>query len=609
MMMKTKSILTIGFSSAFLLLLILSATALIIIDRNVASIDQIVHINNAKVELISTMRNAARERTVILQKMLLLDDAFSRDTEWLKLNSAGSSFAKARLALLQHPLSREEKALLETQGIMSAEIAPLQLKIADMIIDGNTRQAKKMLLLRAIPDQNKVFEVLTMLAKFQASYADSIVLHAATDYRWAVSIVLVFTFTVAALFFYISLYTVHKTTSAEQSLRIEKDIAETTLYSIADGVITTDAEGFVTQMNEVAQDYTGWKMAEAVGSPLQKICVITSESDRNQTTVLLDAVLHKKLPVHLNKYLYLLQKDSQRISVEGSIAPIGAKNQDITGTVLVLRDVSQRITAEGELRSYKENLESLVEDRTKALVEVNKNLESFSYSISNDLRAPLRGINGFSHALLEDFSDKLDEQGKSYLNRIVNGTERIGNLVDDLLELSRVSSGDINKDRIDLSSIANEIATLLEEKHATRNVQWEIADGMVDQADESLMWVLLENLMENAWKYTARRSMASIKFSSIKEDNQVVYFVKDNGVGFDMSYYNKLFGTFERLDQGANNEGAGIGLATVKKIVGRHGGKVWADGSLNKGATFYFTLDNHFQQFSESNGRPKRRYN
>lgn len=601
--MKTKSILIIGFGSAFILLLVLSATTLIIINKNVSSIEQIVNSDNNKLKLIMRMRNAARERTINLQKMLITKDIFVQDEAWMKFNASGSEFVQARMELLQSNLSREEKALLKTQGNMSAEIAPLQVRIAEMILDGAStdgyRKAKKLLFYRAIPDQDRVFDVLAMMSKIQSTNASNIVMGARRDYTWAVSIVLVFTFTVAALFIFIALYTVHKTSFAEQRFRIEKDIAETTLYSIADGVITTDAKAFVTHMNQVAQDYTGWEFDQAVGKPIRQVCVVTGERDRNQTSTLVDSVLEKKLPVHLNKYLFLRRKDQSKFAVEGSIAPIGTENNDITGTVLVLRDVSRRIDAENELRSYKENLESLVEERTKALLEANKNLETFSYSISNDLRAPLRGINGFSHALMEDYGDKFDEQGKNYLVRIVNGTERIGHLLDDLLELSRVSSGEINKDRIDLSSIATEIITLLEEKQHTRNINWKISPGMIDHADESLMWVLLENLIENAWKYTSRQSVASIEFSSIKEGQQVIYYVKDNGVGFDMSYYNKLFGTFERLDQDIRYEGTGVGLATVKKIVQRHGGKIWADGALNKGATFYFTLDNIYQESVE----------
>lgn len=598
--MKTKTILVMGFSVAFALLVVLSAVALLIINKSVSKIEKVVNENNTKTALVNEMRNAARERTVSLQKMLILQDAFTRDDEWLNVNRHGALFANARASLMALPLTREEKTLLNTQGNMSGVIAPLQVEIAELIQGGDSRKAHALLLERAIPGQDRIFEVLTMLVNLQMAAADKAVRGAQRDYHWAVSIVMVFAFTVAALYTFIALYTIYKTGYAEQRLRLEKERAQTTLDSIADGVITLDADGIVSHMNDVALALSGWKLEEAIGQPLARVCVLLGQQQRNRTVTYLNSVFNEQRPVHFEKHLVFQQKNGRKFSVEGSVSPILTGDKLIMGAVLVYRDVTARIAAEHELTAYKENLENLVQKRTYALTEANKNLEAFSFSISHDLRAPLRGINGFSHALIEEYADKMDRQGNEYLQRIRSGTERIGNLMDDLLELSRVSSSEINKADIDLSAMAREIVGLLDEKDTERRVEWKIADAMTCKADESLVWVLLENLLENAWKYSANNPHARVEFASMQDDDLTIYYVKDNGAGFDMSYYNKLFGTFERLHHEQQYEGSGIGLATVKKIVQRHGGKVWADSSVNKGATFYFTLGG-----SQELARPK----
>lgn len=587
--MKAKTILGLGFGVAFALLLVLSLGALLILNNSVTKIEKIVLENNTKTNLVNQMRNAARERTISLQKMLILKDPFERDEEWLKINSHGAKFARYRAQLLKLPLTREEKTLLSTQGNMSGVIAPLQVEIAELIIGGEARKAHALLLERAIPGQDRIFEVLTMLVNLQEKAADHAVTSAKRDYHYAISIILIVGFTIAALYSFIAMYTIHKTGSAEQKLRLEKERAQTTLDSIADGVITVDHDGIVSHINDVAQQLTGWLPEHSIGQPVSRVCVILGPRQKNISQVYLNTVFNDQRPIHLEKNLAFQCKDGRKFSVEGSMSPIRSRG-GIAGAVFVFRDVTQRIAAEQELNAYKENLESLVEQRTHDLTEANKNLEAFSFSISHDLRAPLRGINGFSHALIEEYADRMDHQGKEYLQRIRTGTERIGNLMDDLLELSRVSSSEIVKDTVDLSKMAREVTALLDQRDSRRKVDWRIAGGMTCDADESLLWVLLENIFENAWKYTADNPQSRVEFASMQDGEDSIYYIKDNGIGFDMSYYNKLFGTFERLHHEAQYEGTGIGLATVKKIVQRHGGKIWADGEVNVGATFYFTL-------------------
>ncbi|HWQ15041.1 MAG TPA: ATP-binding protein [Roseiflexaceae bacterium] len=228
--------------------------------------------------------------------------------------------------------------------------------------------------------------------------------------------------------------------------------------------------------------------------------------------------------------------------------------------------------------------------RSAQLEAANRELEAFSYSVSHDLRAPLRSIDGFSHALLEDYADMLDAVGADYLRRVRVAAQRKGELIDDLLTLSQVTRRDLRREPVDLSALASQIAATLRQHAPQRQVDFAIAAGIVAQGDPQLLRILLENLLSNAWKFTSTHPRACITFGAAQHDGQPVYFVRDDGVGFDMQYAHKLFGAFQRLHPAAVFDGTGIGLATVQRIVHRHGGRVWAEGAVNQDATFSFTL-------------------
>lgn len=255
-----------------------------------------------------------------------------------------------------------------------------------------------------------------------------------------------------------------------------------------------------------------------------------------------------------------------------------------------LIDVSARKATEIELNHYRNHLEELVEQRTKALAAANKELEAFSYSVSHDLRAPLRSVDGFSQVLLEDYSDKLDDAGRQYLGRIRKATQNMSSLIDDLLNLSKLTRSDINTQPVNLSDVAAEIVQELQGAEPEREVAVNIMPNLVTDADPKLIHVALQNLLANAWKFTARAPHAEIRFGATHIDGQNAFFVSDNGAGFDMAYADKLFGAFQRLHSPQEFEGNGVGLAIVQRIVTRHNGRVWAKGALNQGATFYFTL-------------------
>jgi len=225
------------------------------------------------------------------------------------------------------------------------------------------------------------------------------------------------------------------------------------------------------------------------------------------------------------------------------------------------------------------------------LERANAELTSFAYSVSHDLRAPLRGIDGWSLALLEDYGDQLDDQARIYLERVRNETQRMGELIDDLLALSRVGRVEMQFEPVDLTALAQEIAARLQENEPGRQVEFAIQAGLATRGDAHLLGVALTNLLGNAWKFTGPRDLARIEFGQDEIGGRPAYFVRDNGVGFDMAYASKLFGAFQRLHSAAEFPGTGIGLATIQRVVQRHGGRVWATAQVGKGATFYFTLE------------------
>lgn len=243
-------------------------------------------------------------------------------------------------------------------------------------------------------------------------------------------------------------------------------------------------------------------------------------------------------------------------------------------------DVQERL-----IRAYKR-----IEQNNTELKAVNKELEAFSYSVSHDLRAPLRAIDGFSQVLQEDSAEHLDEAGRDCTARIRRSTQHMGTLIDDMLNLARITRLDLTRTHVDLSTLAREIADTLLASAPDREAEFDIAAGMKAHGDSHLLRIALNNLLNNAWKFTAARSPARIEFGQKRGDGETVYYVRDNGVGFDMTYVGKLFGAFQRLHSVREFPGTGIGLATVQRVINKHGGRVWAEAEPDKGATFYFTL-------------------
>ena len=276
--------------------------------------------------------------------------------------------------------------------------------------------------------------------------------------------------------------------------------------------------------------------------------------------------------------------------VELRVIPLLDTDEKVEYFIEWVRDISDLKKIENQLRVFNQELDKKVRERTAQMEATNRELDAFSYSVSHDLRGPLNRIMGFSRALLEDYEDQLDQQGKDFLRRINNSGQHMNELIDDLLNLSRVSRMDISSEPVELSVIVNVCLKELQAKEPHRNLTAVIGTGLVVEGDTALLRIALENLVNNAWKFTAKEDKARIEFGLTQIDSQPVYYIRDNGAGFDSSHAHRLFTPFQRLHSEKDYSGTGIGLSIVSRVIRRHGGDIWAEGEPGKGACFYFTL-------------------
>ncbi|MFQ3612768.1 MAG: PAS domain S-box protein [Cyanobacteriota bacterium] len=350
-------------------------------------------------------------------------------------------------------------------------------------------------------------------------------------------------------------------------------------------IATTDAQGTITDVNDRFCQIAQYSRAELIGQNHRLI-----NSGHHSKAFFREMWSTISSGQTWKGEICNRAKDGTLYWVDTVIVPF-LDEQGKPWQYLAIRfEITDRKQAEAEIRQLNQTLEQRVEARTLQLELANRELEAFSYSVSHDLRAPLRSIDGFGQALLEDYNDQLDAVGQDYLRRIRAATQRMGQLIDDLLMLSRVTRSELNRDWVDLSQLAYLIAQELEQTQPQRAVSWQIEPDLMAYGDPRLLRVVLENLLDNAWKFTAKQELACIQLGSHLREKERIYFVRDNGIGFDMHYADKLFGPFQRLHSSQDYPGTGIGLATVQRIIHRHGGQIEAESSLGAGATFSFTL-------------------
>lgn len=382
---------------------------------------------------------------------------------------------------------------------------------------------------------------------------------------------------------------------AEQAVRRLAAIVECT----DDAVLSKDLNGHITSWNRAAERMYGYTAAEAIGQPVSMLC--PPELQAEIETVLTKIRAGERIA---NRETRRVRRDGAPIDVSITISPLVDAGGQVVGASTIARDISERKRAEeqerlarrvieaksAEIARLNEELEERVRERTAELEASNRELEAFSYSVSHDLRAPLRSIDGFSHILLDEYTDRLDADGQHFLNRVRAASQQMGQLIDALLQLSRVTRADMHRERVDLSALARNILDQLQQTAPSRTLRARIAPGLHAMGDPRLLHIALQNLLGNAFKFTSRRECAEIELGSFEQEGSTVFFVRDNGAGFQMEYAHKLFGAFQRLHSVSEFEGTGIGLATVQRIVQRHGGRIWAEGAPDKGASFYFTF-------------------
>jgi PAS domain S-box-containing protein len=353
--------------------------------------------------------------------------------------------------------------------------------------------------------------------------------------------------------------------------------------AMSEGAVTISPRGVILDANPRLGSMTGNAVEQLIGTA---VLDLISAADRAAFTDLLDVGIGSSA-----------WGEVELTGPGDTIVPVqlAVSGFDLDGMLLrclVLTDLTAQHAAEDEVRTLNAELEIRVQERTADLERANESLEAFTYSVSHDLRAPLRGLSGYSALLVEEYGDRLDETGREYAGHIETASDQMSELIDDLLRLSHVSSIGMKLGPVDLSTEVTTIAGELQSREPGRRVLFVIEDGVWVTADRTLIRTVVQNLVENAWKFTARRDRATIEFGTTAvEGSDVCCYVRDNGAGFDPAHAGRLFEPFQRLHAADEFPGTGVGLASVQRIVERHGGQAWAEGAIDSGATFYFTLN------------------
>jgi len=370
---------------------------------------------------------------------------------------------------------------------------------------------------------------------------------------------------------------------AEDAVQRSKERFRQLIESTRDWVWEVDPAGAYTYCSPQCQDLLGYRPEELIGrAPFD----LMPPRDARRMKVLFGRLVAECKPI-VSVENVNLHRDGHTVVLETSGVPFFDGSGQLLGYRGMDRDVTERHRAQEAIRALNAELEDRVRKRTAELEYAYRELEAFSYSVSHDLRAPLRGIDGFSLALLEDYGDTLDETARGYLERVRAGTRRMGLLIDELLTLSRVTRQEMHREPVDLGAIASEVGQELVPAADGRRVDLRLGAGLGAEGDPRLLRLVLTNLLENAWKFTARQAEPRVELGRRPDG---AYFVRDNGAGFDMAFAHKLFAPFQRLHSADEFPGTGIGLAIVQRVVHRHGGRIWAEATPGEGATFYFTL-------------------
>jgi PAS domain S-box-containing protein len=350
-----------------------------------------------------------------------------------------------------------------------------------------------------------------------------------------------------------------------------------------DPLVTINPDGKITDVNNATEKVTGLARQQLIGTDFSDYFTDPGKARAGYEQVFREGLVQ-------DYELEIRHRDGHVTAVLYNASVYRDEAGDVIGVFAAARNISERKRAEEEIRKLNEELDERVRRRTVELEATNKDLEAFTYSVSHDLRTPLRHVDGFSKLLLEDYCSNLPAEAQHYLTRVREETRRMSSMVDDLLNLTRVGRKELSMHLTGLSSLLEEAIRDLQPEMVGREIEWQIGKLPFAECDPALVRQVFANLLSNALKFTRPQEHAVIEVGATTQDGASVIFVRDNGVGFSMKYVEKLFGVFQRLHHPEDFEGTGIGLATVQRIVHKHGGRTWAEGELNKGATFYFTL-------------------
>jgi PAS domain S-box-containing protein len=367
----------------------------------------------------------------------------------------------------------------------------------------------------------------------------------------------------------------------EQSLKLLTSRQEAILAAVPDIIAEVDNNKTYTWANPAAIRFFGEHMLGKEAA---------SYFEGEQDTYIKVQPLFTGDPNVIYVESWQRRRDGERRLLAWWCRMLQDKDGNVKGALSSAQDITERKLAEQEIRRLNAELEQRVQERTAQLAAANRELEAFAYSVSHDLRAPLRGIDGWSLALKEDCKDKLNEKESEYLDLVRSETQTMGRLIDDLLMFSRQSRAEMRQEPLDMTAMVEAIVSRLQRQNPSIQAEFIIRPGLTALGDAGLIDIALTNLLNNAVKFSSKRPGAVIEFGRVEQDRRKPFFVRDNGAGFDMAYADKLFGVFRRMHKSSEFPGTGIGLASVQRIINRHGGRVWAEAKLNEGATFYFTL-------------------